>query len=110
MGRQEHDRVPEGAGVVYRVYPHRVLALSGIPVHLQSHERDVVAKRQVPDDELGQLRQPIRIGLLEHNTQLDRDIASLEGMRQRNHRVDRGGGWRYRRTAAQAVGVSSASR
>jgi hypothetical protein len=31
-------------------------------------------------------------------------------MRQSNYRVDRGGGWRYRFTAAQAAGVSSASR
>ena len=31
-------------------------------------------------------------------------------IRQRNYMLDRGGGWRYRRTAAQAVGVSSASR
>jgi hypothetical protein len=34
----------------------------------------------------------------------------LDRMRQRNYRVDRGGGWRYRRAAAQAVGVSSVSR
>jgi hypothetical protein len=31
-------------------------------------------------------------------------------MRQRNYRVDRRGGWRYRLAAAQAAGVSSASR
>ena len=31
-------------------------------------------------------------------------------MRQRNYRVDKGGGLDYRRAAAQAVGVSSASR
>ena len=31
-------------------------------------------------------------------------------MRQRNYRVDRGGSLDYRRAAAQAVGVSSASR
>ena len=34
----------------------------------------------------------------------------LECMRQRNRRVDKGGGWGYRLLAAQAVGVSSASR
>ena len=31
-------------------------------------------------------------------------------MRQRNYTVDKGGGWGYRLLAAQAVGVSSASR
>ena len=31
-------------------------------------------------------------------------------MRQGNYRVDKGGGLDYRRSAAQAVGVSSASR
>jgi hypothetical protein len=31
-------------------------------------------------------------------------------MRQRNYRVDRGGSLDYRRAAAQAVGVSPASR
>jgi hypothetical protein len=35
---------------------------------------------------------------------------TLEGIRQRNHRVDKGGGSDYRRAAAQAAGVSSASR
>jgi adenine-specific DNA-methyltransferase len=33
-----------------------------------------------------------------------------KGMRPRNYRVDKGGGLAYRRAAAQAVGVSSASR
>jgi hypothetical protein len=35
---------------------------------------------------------------------------TVEGKRQRNYRVDRGGGWDYRLRAAQAEGVSSASR
>ena len=34
----------------------------------------------------------------------------LNRMRQSNYRVDRGGGWDYRLRAAQAEGVSSASR
>ena len=34
----------------------------------------------------------------------------FDSMRQRNYRVDRGGSLDYRRAAAQAVGVSSASR
>ena len=36
--------------------------------------------------------------------------AFLKRMRPRNYRVDRGGSLDYRRAAAQAVGVSSASR
>jgi hypothetical protein len=32
------------------------------------------------------------------------------GIRQTNYRVDRSGGWRYCRAAAQAAGVSPASR
>ena len=36
-------------------------------------------------------------------------VVWFKGMRQRNYRVDRDGGLAYRRTAAQAVGVSSAS-
>ena len=35
--------------------------------------------------------------------------ATIDGIRQRNYRVDKGGGLAYRRTAAQAVGVSPAS-
>jgi cyclopropane fatty-acyl-phospholipid synthase-like methyltransferase len=38
------------------------------------------------------------------------DLRPPEGKRQRNYRVDRGGGWDYRLRAAQAEGVSSASR
>jgi len=37
-------------------------------------------------------------------------IRNDQRMRQRNYRVDRGGSLDYRRAAAQAVGVSSASR
>ena len=36
--------------------------------------------------------------------------AAFDRIRQRNYRVDKGGGLAYRRTAAQAVGVSHASR
>jgi len=39
-----------------------------------------------------------------------RAVRPVERMRQRNYRVDRGGSLDYRRAAAQAVGVSSASR
>jgi hypothetical protein len=35
--------------------------------------------------------------------------ALLDRIRQRNYRVDKGGGLAYRRAAAQAVGVSPAS-
>ena len=35
--------------------------------------------------------------------------SHVERIRQRNYRVDKGGGLAYRRTAAQAVGVSPAS-
>ena len=41
---------------------------------------------------------------------LEIPFAPLDRIRQRNYMLDRGGGWRYRRTASQAVGVSSASR
>jgi hypothetical protein len=37
-------------------------------------------------------------------------FGALHCMRQRNYGVDRSGGLAYRRVAAQAVGVSSASR
>jgi len=40
----------------------------------------------------------------------DEEFANVNRMRQRNYRVDRGGSLDYRRAAAQAVGVSSASR
>jgi hypothetical protein len=43
-------------------------------------------------------------------TILDREGMSLRRMRQRNYRVDKGGGLDYRCAAAHAVGVSSASR
>jgi transcriptional regulator with XRE-family HTH domain len=38
------------------------------------------------------------------------DSIRIQRIRQTNYRVDRGGGLAYRRAAAQAVGVSSASR
>jgi putative transposase len=38
------------------------------------------------------------------------DAVWINRKRQRNYRVDRGGGWDYRLRAAQAEGVSSASR
>ena len=37
-------------------------------------------------------------------------VGWVDSMRQRNYTVDEGGGWGYRLLAAQAVGVSSASR
>jgi len=37
-------------------------------------------------------------------------VRKVDGIRPRNYRVDKGGGVDYRRAAAQAVGVSSASR
>jgi Ser/Thr protein kinase RdoA (MazF antagonist) len=36
--------------------------------------------------------------------------TEIESIRQTNYRVDRSGGWRYCRAAAQAAGVSPASR
>jgi len=41
---------------------------------------------------------------------VQRPALVVHRMRQRNYRVDRGGSLDYRRAAAQAVGVSSASR
>ena len=38
-----------------------------------------------------------------------RYLYGFVSIRQRNYRVDKGGGLAYRRTAAQAVGVSPAS-
>ena len=47
---------------------------------------------------------------LEANAALRSLVRRDNGMRPRNYRVDKGSGVDYRRAAAQAVGVSSASR
>jgi hypothetical protein len=56
--------------------------------------------------------EPVESDVNETNppTQTVRRTGPVDGMRQRNYRVDRGGSLDYLRAAAQAVGVSPASR
>jgi hypothetical protein len=76
--RKDSSGLLELRRVVNRINPYLPEVLQRKPERLQPHQRDMLDKRQVPHDELGEPRQSLVRLLVEYDAQFDSHAASRE--------------------------------